>query len=295
VGLKLEVEPTVFLDNEVGIKVNLEVSNNLERIVSPDGSTAFRLGTRTATTQLRLRDGETQVLAGLINDNDRETFSKVPGFGDLPGIGRAFGNTVRNRDKSEIVLLITPRVLRNIVPPDAAGLMFGAGTEASAGLPPLVIAPTAPRALALSSSAGRGGAVNAASVPAAVTTPLAPVAEAAVAVTPNAFVAQLRAPAEVSLGRDFAVIVEITDTGTAQQAEVILEVDPSLLAGGGPRPVVRLAPVAGGTSLVGSISLRAAAAGIGTTAVRVVGGSVRTAEGQQSPVSGGSATVRIGI
>ena len=294
VGLKLEVEPTVFLDNEVGIKVNLEVSNNLERIVSPDGSTAFRLGTRTATTQLRLRDGETQVLAGLINDNDRETFSKVPGFGDLPGIGRAFGNTVRNRDKSEIVLLITPRVLRNIVPPDAAGLMFGAGTEASAGSPPLVISATPARALALSSSggagAGRGAPVTAVPAQTAASAP-----EPIPLAVPNAFVAQLRAPAEVSLGRDFAVIVEIADTGTAQQAEVILEVDPSLLAGGGPRPVVRLAPGGAGNSLVGSISLRAAAAGIGTTSLRVIGGSVRTADGQQSPVSGSSATVRIGI
>ena len=291
VGLKLEVEPTVYLDNEVGIKVNLEVSNNLERIVSPDGSTAFRLGTRTATTQLRLRDGETQVLAGLINDNDRETFSKVPGFGDLPGIGRAFGNTVRNRDKSEIVLLITPRVLRNIVPPDAAGLMFGAGTEAAAGAAPLVIAPTAARALAMSSSGGgRGGAAAGLSAAAA---PVPDVATAAAA--PTAFVAQLRAPPEVSLGRDFSVSVEIIDTGTAQQGEVILEVDPSLLAGGGPRPVVKLTPVDGGSSLAGSISLRASAAGTGTTAVRVVGGSVRTADGQQSPVSGGSVSLHIGI
>ena len=294
VGLKLEVEPTVFLDNEVGIKVNLEVSNNLERIVSPDGSTAFRLGTRTATTQLRLRDGETQVLAGLINDNDRETFSKVPGFGDLPGIGRAFGNTVRNRDKSEIMLLITPRVLRNIVPPDAAGLMFGAGTEAAAGAPPLMISPTLARALALSSSggptAGRAGPVNA--VPAVA---VAPSPDAPATTAPNAFVALLRAPSEVSLGRDFSIGVEIADTGTAQQAEVVLEVDPSLLAGGGPRPVVQLAPVAGTNLLAGSVSLRAVAAGTGTTAVRVIGGSVRTADGQQSPVSGGSVSLHIGI
>ncbi|WP_457338002.1 secretin N-terminal domain-containing protein, partial [Rhizobacter sp. P5_C2] len=149
VGLKLEVEPTVYLDDEVGIKVNLEVTTNLERIQAADGSTAFRLGTRSAQTNLRLRDGQTQVLAGLINDNDRETFSKLPGLGDLPGIGRAFGNTVRNRDKSEIVLLITPRVLRNITPPDAAALMFGAGTEAAAGAPPLLIAATPARSLAL--------------------------------------------------------------------------------------------------------------------------------------------------
>jgi hypothetical protein len=58
---------------------------------------------------------------------------------------------------------------------------------------------------------------------------------------------------------------------------------------------VRLVPGGAGNSLVGSISLRAAAAGTGATTLRVVGGSVRTADGQQSPVSGGGTTLRIGI
>ncbi|MEO8152749.1 MAG: secretin N-terminal domain-containing protein [Rhizobacter sp.] len=290
VGLKLEVEPTVYLDNEVGIKVNLEVNSNLERITSPDGNTSgFRLGTRTAQTNLRLRDGETQVLAGLINDNDRDTFSKLPGFGDLPGIGRAFGNTVRNRDKSEIVLLITPHVLRNITPPDLGALMFSAGTEAAAGAPPLVLSPTPPRALAMTSSGARTAA---ASVPsAAVAAASAPQDLASI---PNVFTAQLQAPTDVSLGRDFSVTVEIGDAGTAQQGEVILEVDPALIAGGGPRVVVRLAPTGSG-SLAGSISLRANAAGAGTTSLQIVGGSVRLQDGQQRPVSGGGATLRIGV
>jgi general secretion pathway protein D len=297
VGLKLEVEPNVFLDNEVGIKVNLEVSNNLERIVGPDGSTAFRLGTRNATTQLRLRDGETQVLAGLINDNDRDTFSKVPGFGDLPGIGRAFGNTVRNRDKSEIVLLITPRVLRNIAPPDAANLIFNAGTEASSGAPPLLFAPTAARGLGMAPAST--GPSRAAVTPA--TQPVAPEnaadneAPSPSPAAPNAFVARLRAPPEVSLGRDFTVTVEVADAAGAQQAEVILAVDASLLAGGGARPVVQLSPSGAGGALVGSISLRATAAGAGTTMLQIVGGSVRLPDGQQRPVGGGATTLRIGI
>lgn len=294
VGLKLEVEPNVYLDNEVGIKVNLEVSNNLERIVSPDGSTAFRLGTRNATTQLRLRDGETQVLAGLINDNDRDTFSKVPGFGDLPGIGRAFGNTVRNREKSEIVLLITPRVLRNIVPPDAAGLIFGAGTEAAAGAPPMVFAPTAARALSLAPG-GAGAGRNAVGAPAAAAVPAADNEAPSPTPAPNSFVAQLRAPPEVSLGRDFTIVVEVADSAGAQQGEVILEVDASLLSGGGPRPVVQLAPGGAGGGLAGTLSLRATAAGAGSTMVQIVGGSVRLPDGQQRPVGGGGTTLRIGI
>ena len=66
VGLKLEIEPSVSLDDDVAMRVALEVSNILETITRATGTTAYRLGTRNAATQLRVRDGETQVLAGLI-------------------------------------------------------------------------------------------------------------------------------------------------------------------------------------------------------------------------------------
>ena len=80
VGLKLEVEPTVQLDNEVVMKVNLEVSSLglKESSGGPQPTSAYRIGSRTASTSLRLRDGETQVLAGLINDEDRKNISGVP-------------------------------------------------------------------------------------------------------------------------------------------------------------------------------------------------------------------------
>jgi general secretion pathway protein D len=71
VGLKLEVEPHIHLDNDVGIKINLEVSSIVKEVTSSSGSLAYQIGTRDASTILRLKDGETQVLAGLINDNDR--------------------------------------------------------------------------------------------------------------------------------------------------------------------------------------------------------------------------------
>lgn len=294
VGLKLEVEPNVFLDDEVGIKVMLEVNTNLERIVSADGgTTAFRLGTRTAQTHLRLRDGETAVLAGLINDNDRDTLAKVPGLGDLPGIGRAFGNTTRTREKSEIVLLITPRVLRNLAPPGADSLLLAAGTETAVGAAPVRIAPTPARALGLTSGSGAAptAAVPASSAPVAA----APVAATAPAVEAAAsYAVQLRLPPEVSLGREFTVLVEVPDAGAAQQGEVILQFDPTLLGGGG-RAVVQLQSGGSAGALVGSIALRAQAAGAGNATLQVVGGSVRLPDGQQRPVTGGTAAVRIGL
>ena len=64
VGLKLEVEPTISLDDEVAIRVALEVSNIISTVTTRKGTVAYRIGTRNASTLLRLRDGENQVLAG---------------------------------------------------------------------------------------------------------------------------------------------------------------------------------------------------------------------------------------
>ena len=96
VGLKLEVEPLIYLEDEVGIKVGLEVSNIAREIRSVGSNTlTYQIGTRNATTVLRLRDGETQVLAGLISDEDRRSANRVPGIGELPVIGRLFSQHPR--------------------------------------------------------------------------------------------------------------------------------------------------------------------------------------------------------
>lgn len=131
VGLKLEVEPTVYLDNEVAIKVALEVSSIISQQQTKAGSLAYQLGTRTAQTSLRLKDGENQVLAGLINDEERRTANKVPGLGELPVVGRLFGGQADDSSKTEIVLSITPRIIRNVQRPDISNLEFESGTEGS--------------------------------------------------------------------------------------------------------------------------------------------------------------------
>jgi general secretion pathway protein D len=142
VGLKLEVEPLISLEDEIGIKVGLEVSN-IVREVRPPGSTSlvYQIGTRSAATNLRLRDGETQVLAGLISDDDRHIADRVPGLGELPVLGRLFSHTTDNKNRTEIVLLITPRLMRTLARPDAGSVEFAAGTEASTGTPRLGAAP----------------------------------------------------------------------------------------------------------------------------------------------------------
>mgnify|MGYP001806283670 CR=1 FL=1 len=133
IGLKLDVEPSVQLDNDVIMKVSLEVSNLIARVPGPQGSVAYQIGTRLATTSLRLKDGETQILAGLINDEDRKSISGVPGASQLPVVGRLFGVHSDSRAKTEVVLLITPRVVRNLPLPDASVAMVAAGVDANAG------------------------------------------------------------------------------------------------------------------------------------------------------------------
>lgn len=142
VGLKLEVEPEVHMDNEVSIKVGLEVSSIVKEVLNAvSGTLAYQVGTRNTSTTLRLKDGETQILAGLINDEDRNTANKVPGIGDLPLIGRLFSSHRDNGAKTEIVLSITPRVVGSRRTPNAREVEYWSGTESSLRSDPLVIKP----------------------------------------------------------------------------------------------------------------------------------------------------------
>lgn len=129
VGLKLNVEPHVTLDDFVNIKVELEVSSLGEKTVTRNGATIYTIGTRNANTALRLKDGETQILAGLISDDERKNASRLPGLGDIPLIGRLFSNQEDRKSKTEIVLAITPRVIANLELPKADVSEYWSGTE----------------------------------------------------------------------------------------------------------------------------------------------------------------------
>lgn len=129
VGLKLDIEPRINLDNFVNIKVGLEVSSLGEKTITRNGAEVFTIGTRNANTVLRLKHGETQILAGLILDDERKSTSRLPGLGDIPLLGRLFSNQEDKRSKTEIVLAITPRILNNIQLPNADISEYWSGTE----------------------------------------------------------------------------------------------------------------------------------------------------------------------
>ena len=129
VGLTLEVQPTIYLDSDVAIKISLEVSSILKQVATASGTIAYEIGTRNANTLLRLKDGETQILAGLIQESDTRTANTIPGLGDIPILSHLFGTHHSDHEKDEIVLSITPRIIRMQPRPSSDATEFWYGTE----------------------------------------------------------------------------------------------------------------------------------------------------------------------
>jgi general secretion pathway protein D len=135
VGLTLEVQPTVYRDGDVGIKINLEVSSILKQITTQGGTVAYEIGTRNANTLLQLKDGETQVLGGLIQQSDTRTANTIPLLGEIPILSHLFGTHHRDKEKDEIVLSVTPHIIRMQPHPSADNVLFWYGTETRHSLP----------------------------------------------------------------------------------------------------------------------------------------------------------------
>jgi len=232
VGLKLEVEPNIYLDEEVAIKINLEVSSLVREVLSKSGGLAYQIGTRGASTVLRLKDGETQILAGLISDEERSSANKVPAIGELPLVGRLFGNQKDDTQRSEILLSITPRVIRSIRRPDLLAAEFDSGTEASVGALPL--------RLAAAETVVSGSATFTVPVPQAGTRPAVspqPVAPA-VPQTTSAPPAQVlsgplalswAAPAQVKVGEQFSAVLRVSSQGSLRGLPLLIGFDPQSL------------------------------------------------------------------
>jgi general secretion pathway protein D len=132
IGLKLEVEPTVLLDDDVAMKVSLEVSTQGQTTTTKNGTTAIAVNTRNVNTAMRLRDGETAVMMGFIRDDAIDNHGGIPGLTDLPfPLNRLFSSGKGDFLKNEILFSITPRIIRNVRRPDMQITEFWSGTEAT--------------------------------------------------------------------------------------------------------------------------------------------------------------------
>ncbi|MBL8430661.1 MAG: secretin and TonB N-terminal domain-containing protein [Dechloromonas sp.] len=271
VGLKLDVESNVTLDDEVSMKVGLEVSSITKEVTGPSNSLAYQVGTRSASTVLRLKNGETQVLAGLINDEERKSTSHIPGLGEIPVIGRAFGSQRDTSVKTEIILLITPRVLRNIHRPDFGQPALPSGTESAVGAAPMTIKLQGAKSLTISPRSG------AAPVAAGMAPLGLPAVEPGQAVPAPAFEGlQLGGPAEAVAGADVDFLV--ISPGQASTLTVDVAFDPTVFEARQPAAV---AP--GRISLrleqgSGNLRLRALPGAKGATRIDVTGATLESGE-----------------
>ena len=138
VGVKVNVEPSIHLTGQVTIKLKVEVTRLGDRVTLQDNPsiTQFRFGTRTAETTLNLRDGETVILAGLIQEEDRRTQDTVPGLDEIPIVEDLFFNR-KDKIQTEVMIAITPRIIRQVTPPNVAKQTLWSGTGTRYATTPL--------------------------------------------------------------------------------------------------------------------------------------------------------------
>ena len=132
VGVKVNAEPNIQLNNDIVIKLSLEVSSVLtkEKVGGTDSqTTVVTIGTRNLETVLSLRDGETSVIGGLISNSTSDSKQKIFLLGDLPLIGPLLSNNVSSKDKTELILAITPRLVRGVTVPQNGLMSFSSGKE----------------------------------------------------------------------------------------------------------------------------------------------------------------------
>jgi general secretion pathway protein D len=108
VGVNIDITPRMHHDDDVTLQLNIAITS-----ISGTGFGGLpTFGNREIKTVIRLRDGETSLLAGLIRDDERRTLDGIPGLSDLPLLGHLFSHSTRQTEQSDIVLTLTPHIVR---------------------------------------------------------------------------------------------------------------------------------------------------------------------------------------
>ncbi|MDF3134184.1 secretin N-terminal domain-containing protein [Pseudomonas extremaustralis] len=144
VGLQIRLKPIISLSDEVNLELNVEMSHITKRIPGSENVPAtFELGSRSTKTLLTARNNETQIVSGLIRTADVEEGSGLPWLSQIPWLGnKLFGTQVTTQQKTEIILLLTPRIERNLDLPISQISTFHSGTEARSSTEGMILRDT---------------------------------------------------------------------------------------------------------------------------------------------------------
>jgi hypothetical protein len=249
IGVKLEMTPRVTYEDE--IVLDLYVENSTPGVGVEVGDTiAPTFFTRNVTTRLRLREGESTLLAGLLQDNERKSLTGFPGLLRIPIIRQLFSATDSTVVQTDIIMLLTPRIVRTheLTPEDVSPIYIGTLSNLGLTGPPPLIAVDGPPAAGAAAEPVAGGAAGAPAaappLPPGAPTPAVPAAAPGVAVIP---------PGSSPIPGTTSVPAAAVAQGGAASGQVILS-PPSneLRVGGGPYTVpVQIT----GASQISSIAL----------------------------------------
>ena len=108
IGVNIDITPRTHMNNEVTLALTIQVTS-----ISGTGFGGLpTFGNRLIKTTIRLRDGETNMLAGLIRDDERKIRDGIPGLSDIPGIGHLLGHSSNERNQTDVIVMLTPRIVR---------------------------------------------------------------------------------------------------------------------------------------------------------------------------------------
>jgi type II secretory pathway component GspD/PulD (secretin) len=110
-GIVLSVTPQISSDGIVSLSINPSITERTGVATSRLGDTVPIISVRETDTLVRVREGETVVIAGLMQDRMNTDISKIPVLGDVPVVGNFFKRTEKTRRKTDLVILLTPRIM----------------------------------------------------------------------------------------------------------------------------------------------------------------------------------------
>jgi general secretion pathway protein D len=161
-GLKITLTPTVHLDGEVTVELNFEISAVGPPIADVPGSNLLPpVNTRNLDTFIKVRNGETRLLGGLYQEDSSVANSEIPFLSSIPVLGRVFTSPAETASRTDVLISLTPRIVKTMSRPDADIQSFPSGTADSFGpagaAAPTPVAPPRPATPAQPTPAGPGG------------------------------------------------------------------------------------------------------------------------------------------
>jgi general secretion pathway protein D len=183
IGVNIDITPRTHHDDAVSLAVKIELSS-----ISGTGFGGLpTFGNRSINTTIRLKDGETNMLAGLIRDDERRSLAGIPGLSDIPLIGRLFAYNHKETQQTDIILTLTPRIVRVLELTETDLAAFRVGRDGATGgvdLPPLPIPVPQPQRPPAAQPPPPQGADPAAPPPGPVLAPTVPAPGTATPVKP---------------------------------------------------------------------------------------------------------------